>query len=244
MHLLDFKRVEKKYPDGTVSLRTVDLAIDQGEFTALAGPSGSGKTTLLNLAAGLDKPSAGSVSFLNRDLARLTPGQLSSLRRRYVGFVFQAYNLFPVLTALENVEYPLALNGIGAKERILLSKQALEEVGLKGFEKRMPSQLSGGQQQRVAIARAIVTKPKIVFADEPTANLDSVTSEKLLLLFRTLNESKKITFLFSSHDPLVLGVAKRVISLKDGQVQLTPFKIVAPQPTAPAEKRKAPEFLI
>lgn len=219
MVILKFSAVSKLYSQDATALHEVTLSLKAGEFTALAGPSGSGKTTLLNLAAGLDKPSGGHVHFLDKDLSALAPDELSRVRRQSVGFVFQSYNLFPVLTALENVEYPLALNHVPPQERRLRAAKALEEVGLKGFEKRFPSQLSGGQQQRVAIARAIVTNPKIVFADEPTANLDSVTAEKLLQLFRHLNEEKKITFLFSSHDPMVLKIARRVIEMCDGHVK-------------------------
>lgn len=219
MIIIQFKGVSKEYPNKTTGVTEISLAIQMGEFTALAGPSGSGKSTLLNLAAGLDLPSTGEVLLLGNNLKALEPNSLTALRRHQVGFVFQAYNLFPVLTAVENIEYPLALKGVPPRQRREKAEQALEEVGMKGLGNRLPSQLSGGQQQRVAIARAIVSQPKIIFADEPTANLDSSTSEKLIELFKNLNETKKITFLFSSHDPMVLKAAKRVIEICDGKVK-------------------------
>lgn len=218
MSVLTFNGVHKDYSSDAPALSGVSLSIEAGEFTALAGPSGSGKTTALNLAAGLDMPSRGSVILLGQNLQTLDRDGLTRLRRDSVGFVFQAYNLFPVLTALENVEYPLALKKVPLKERRLRATLALAEVGLEKFGKRFPSQLSGGQQQRVAIARAMVTDPQIVFADEPTANLDSRSAEKLLHLFSRLNETRETTFLFSSHDPRVLGIAKRIIELQDGKI--------------------------
>jgi len=220
MEVLLFKEVSKDYASANATaLKEVSFSVKQGEFTALAGPSGSGKSTILNLAAGLDIPSQGKVILLDKDLTSMDGNALTILRRNSVGFVFQSYNLFPVLTALENVEYQLALKGVSQNKRRRLAEAALEEVGMKGFGKRFPAQLSGGQQQRVAIARAIVSDPKIVFADEPTANLDSTTAEKLLLLFRTLNETKKITFLFSSHDPMVLRIADRILEICDGRIK-------------------------
>jgi putative ABC transport system ATP-binding protein len=216
--ILSLRNIKKSYSVHAIAVRGVDLDISQGEFTALAGPSGSGKTTLLTLSAGLDKPTSGKVVLLGQDLTNLKPQEISRIRRDKVGFVFQEYNLFPVLTALENVEYPLALRDVPPKERRRLAQQALEETGCGALGNRKPNQLSGGQQQRVAIARAIVAAPSIVFADEPTANLDSETSKQLLLLFRRLNESKKITFLFSSHDPMVLSAAKRVVQISDGKI--------------------------
>ncbi len=219
MEVISFKAVTKDYGASATALKEVSFNIKQGEFTALAGPSGSGKSTILNLAAGLDIPSTGKVLLLDKDLTKMDGNALTLLRRNSVGFVFQAYNLFPVLTAVENVEYQLALKGVPPQKRKRLAEAALEEVGMKGLGKRFPAQLSGGQQQRVAIARAIVSEPKIVFADEPTANLDSTTAERLLLLFRTLNETKKITFLFSSHDPMVLRIADRILEISDGRIK-------------------------
>lgn len=216
--VLNLRNIFKHYPNQTTAVKDVSLEIGSGEFTALAGPSGSGKTTLLILGAGLDQPSEGQVTLLDRDLSRIPAAELSQLRRERVGFVFQEYNLFPVLTAIENVEYPLALRGVPSAKRRQLAKTALEETGCGPLLNRLPRQLSGGQQQRVAIARAIAGAPLIVFADEPTANLDSTTAKNLLELFRKLNDDKKITFLFSSHDPIVLSTAKRIIHISDGRI--------------------------
>lgn len=216
--ILSFNQVCKQYSEWEIAVRHASFDVGPGEFAALAGPSGSGKTTLLNLAAGLDVPTSGTVTLVGHDLGKLNSAQLSALRRDEVGFVFQNYNLFPVLTALENVEYPLALKGISPKERRKLAQKALDETGCGELSHRKPSELSGGQQQRVAISRAIVSMPRIVFADEPTANLDSQTAKKLLQLFKFLNETKKITFLFSSHDPLVLSSAGRIIQVADGKI--------------------------
>ena len=218
MSLLTFTDVHKDYSKEAIAIANISFSVISGEFTALAGPSGSGKTTVLNLAAGLDKASRGNIRLLDHDLQKMNSVELTQLRRNHVGFIFQAYNLFPVLTAIENVEYPLALRNTSPKERRERSMEALEEVGLADYANRFPSQLSGGQQQRVAIARAMITKPRIIFADEPTANLDSKSAEKLLLLFRQLNEEKQTTFLFSSHDPKVLDIAKRIIKLSDGKI--------------------------
>jgi putative ABC transport system ATP-binding protein len=216
--LLSFHSVYKDYAGESSALSGVSFSVREGEFTALAGPSGSGKTTALNLAAGLDCPSRGEIVLLGKTLNRLKPEQIIELRRHSVGFVFQAYNLIPILTAVENVEYPLALRKVGSTERRRMAERALDDVGLADFAGRHPSQLSGGQQQRVAVARAMVTDPRIVFADEPTANLDSKSAERLLEIFRELNQTKKTTFLFSSHDPRVLAVADRIIKLSDGKI--------------------------
>lgn len=217
--ILSFQKVGKQYSPLETAVHDVSFEVGAGEFTALAGPSGSGKTTLLNLAAGLDFASSGKVLFLGKDLSRLNKVEISQLRRDEIGFVFQSYNLFPVLTALENVEYPLALKGVSPKDRKRAALRALEETGCGELHQRYPAALSGGQQQRVAIARAIVSLPRIVFADEPTANLDSHTAKKLLALFKELNTNRKITFLFSSHDPLVLNMAGRIIQVCDGQIK-------------------------
>lgn len=219
MKLISFDSVAKIYSQDGVGLQSVSFSVSSGEFTALAGPSGSGKTTILNLAAGLDKPTQGTVLFLGKDLTKLNAKQLCQWRRDEVGFVFQSYNLFPVLTVLENVEYPLALKNVLPKKRRKMAMHALKEVGMEKYWRRLPKQLSGGQQQRVAIARAIVSEPKIVFADEPTANLDTKTATHLLELFKELNEKKGITFLFSSHDPKVLKVARRIIEVADGHIK-------------------------
>lgn len=224
MSILKFSNVSKSYTGLETAVKAVSFEVQPGEFAALAGPSGSGKTTILNLAAGLDSANSGSISLCEKDLQNLSRAEIARLRREFVGFVFQAYNLFPVLTALENVIFPLALNHVQPKERRRLAEAALTEVGLEGLGSRFPSEMSGGQQQRVAIARAIVTSPKIVFADEPTANVDSATGERLLELFDQLNKKKGITFLFSSHDPSVLERAGRIIQVKDGQI-LNPEKV-------------------
>ena len=201
-----------------LALRGVSLDVARGEFVALAGPSGSGKSTVLNLAAGLDRPTRGEILLLGRDANTLSSTQLTALRRKEIGIVFQAYNLFPVLTVLENVEYPLAINGVKELERKRRAFEALKAVGLEKFCKRFPNELSGGQQQRVAVARAIVNQPSLVFADEPTANLDTKTTASLMELFLTLNRELKITFIFSSHDSRVLERAGRVIEMIDGRI--------------------------
>jgi putative ABC transport system ATP-binding protein len=200
------------------ALRGIDLPIDKGEFTAVVGPSGSGKTTLMNCITGIDTPSGGTVRIHGNTISDMSGKELSVFRRDNLGFIFQAYNLIPVLTVEENVEYIMLLQGIDTKTRHQRVARILEEVGLKGFEKRVPAKLSGGQQQRVAIARAMVSKPKIIIADEPTANLDSKTGSKLLDMMRMLNERDNMTFLFSTHDPLIMERAKRTIVIKDGYI--------------------------
>ena len=200
------------------AIRGVDLTIEKGEFVAIAGPSGSGKTTLLNIIGGLDEPTSGSVMVGGELLNDFSPRKLSDLRLRKIGFIFQAYNLIPVLTAIENVEYVLLLQGASKKERSQHSTAILKEVGLENEMHRRPHELSGGQQQRVAVARAIVSEPDIVLADEPTANLDQETGATLLDLMRNLNKKKGITFLFSSHDKMVMERAQRLIQLTDGVI--------------------------
>ncbi len=200
------------------ALRGIDLTINKGEFMALVGPSGSGKTTLLNLIGGLDTPSSGRIWIAGQEIGSLSKRKLSALRLWKVGFIFQEYNLIPVLSALENVEYVMLLQKIPDKERRERSVSVLAEVGLKGLEHRRPQELSGGQQQRVAVARAIVSKPSIVLADEPTANLDSATGGALLDLMRDLNDRHQVTFIFSTHDAMVMERAKRLVQLKDGQI--------------------------
>jgi putative ABC transport system ATP-binding protein len=203
------------------ALRGVDLDIEAGEFTAVAGPSGSGKTTLLNLIGCLDRPTRGRLVIDGDDVAGYKPSELASLRREKIGFVFQTYNLVPVLTAYENVELPLVLLGrhtrVEIRDRVM---SMLSEVGLAGFENRRPMDLSGGQQQRVAIARALVKQPSLVLADEPTANLDSENSQAILALMKTMNQTRGATYLFSSHDPLVIGYARRLVQMRDGSIVL------------------------
>ena len=213
--------VTKIYRTGRVetrALRGVSLTLQEGEFTALAGPSGSGKTTLLNLIGGLDAPTQGDIEVAGVRLTDLSADALADFRLRNLGFVFQTYNLIEVLTALENVEFPLLLQRVPARERQQRARQMLEQVGLGDLLHRRPPELSGGQQQRVAVARALVTHPRLVLADEPTANLDSETGLQLIRLMEDLNRRLGVTFLFSTHDPRVLEAARRVIRLRDGRI--------------------------
>ena len=216
--LVEVRGVEKIYPGNSkvAALRGVDLKVDRGEFAALAGPSGSGKSTLLNLIGTLDRPTKGEILYEGGVVSTLDVDGLADFRLRTLGFVFQSYNLIPVLTARENVEYPLVLQGVGAEERERAAHEALKWVGLESYANRRPDLLSGGQQQRVAVARAIVHRPALVLADEPTANLDSKTGGALLDLMESLNREHGVTFLFSSHDPAVLSRARRVVHLLDG----------------------------
>jgi putative ABC transport system ATP-binding protein len=201
------------------ALRGVDLDIAEGEFTALAGPSGSGKTTLLNLLSGLDRATKGTVDVAGEHLSGMSRGELAEFRLNNVGFIFQAYNLIPVLSAEENAEFTLLMRGIPEAERRERIKQEFDDLGIgEDLLHRRPSELSGGQQQRVAVARALVGRPRLVLADEPTANLDSETGTRLLDKMREMNERTGITFLFSTHDPLVMERAKRLILLRDGQI--------------------------
>jgi putative ABC transport system ATP-binding protein len=211
----------KSYRQGRVSVTALDqvtLTVETGGFVALAGPSGSGKTTLLNLIGGLDVPDSGSIQVNDRDYRTLNATQLAELRLHHIGFVFQSYNLIPVLSAAENVEYVMLLQGVPALERRRRAQHVLDEVGLEGKYDRRPSELSGGQQQRVAVARAIVSNPSIVLADEPTANLDSKTGEGLLQLMRDMNAQRGVTFIFSTHDSMVIDFARRVVTILDGRI--------------------------
>jgi len=213
--------VSKAYRQGNVAvtaLKNITLDVLTGSFMALAGPSGSGKTTLLNLIGGLDLPDSGDIRVNGHDYAKLSPARMAELRLHKIGFVFQAYNLIPVLSALENVEYVMLLQGVPAAERHRKAVQILDEVGLDGKYDRRPAELSGGQQQRVAVARAIVSGPSIVLADEPTANLDSKTGESLLQLMRRMNRERQVTFIFSTHDNMVMAYARRLVLLKDGEI--------------------------
>ncbi|MDX8410772.1 MAG: ABC transporter ATP-binding protein [Mariprofundaceae bacterium] len=220
--IVRLENLSKVYQQGKVEVRAVDgvtLDIHTGDFAALCGPSGSGKTSLLNLIGGLDVPTSGKVWVDGTDLATLDRTALSAVRKNRIGFVFQAYNLIPVMTAFENAEFVLNLQGVGedeCRERVMAT---LKAVGLEGLEHRRPDEMSGGQQQRVAIARAIVTKPAIVLADEPTANVDSETAESLLEMMHQLNEEQGITFLFSTHDQHVMDRARRIIRVHDGLVE-------------------------
>jgi putative ABC transport system ATP-binding protein len=218
---VDLQGVTRDYSDHgiiTRALRGVDLQVGPREFTAMAGPSGSGKTTLLNIIGGLDRPTSGSVRIEGTDITTLSGADLSRLRRDRIGFVFQSYNLIPILSAYENAEYVMMLRGVPEEFRRQRVMQVLQEVGLGGLEHRRPRELSGGQQQRVAIARAIAPEPALVLADEPTANLDSTTGQALLELMLHLNEQKGVTFLFSTHDHAVMECAHRLIHLRDGRI--------------------------
>ncbi|MFK4766272.1 ABC transporter ATP-binding protein [Desulfobaculum sp. SPO524] len=213
--------VTKTYTQGSVpvhALRGVSVTIDRGGFVALAGPSGSGKTTLLNLIGGLDAPDSGTVSVGGRVLSDMSQSALAELRLNTIGFIFQAYNLIPVLSAQENVEYVMLMQGVGAQERRQRSRAILDDVGLAGLYERRPAELSGGQQQRVAVARAVVSGPSIVLADEPTANLDSDTGRGLLEMMCEMNRQRGVTFIFSTHDRMVMDYAQRIIRIKDGRV--------------------------
>ena len=221
MPIVQCNRINKTYHQGAVAvhaLRNISLTIDRGSFMALAGPSGSGKTTLLNLIGGLDAPDSGAIIVDGNSYETMTQSALATLRLHKVGFVFQSYNLIPVLSAEENVEYVMLLQGIPQKERRARAHAILDEVGLSDKYDRRPSELSGGQQQRVAVARAIVSNPAIVLADEPTANLDSTTGKDLLELMVKMNEEKGVTFVFSTHDKMVMDYARRLVLLKDGSI--------------------------
>ena len=220
MSISELRDATKTYGSGAAAvnaLEKVSLAFEPGEFTAISGPSGSGKTTLLNLVGLLDVPTSGSVRIIDQAAAGLGSRALARLRAQNIGFVFQSFNLVPVLTATENVEMALHLAGTAGNRR-KLAEETLAAVGLGGMLKRKPAELSGGQQQRVAVARALVKKPAVVIADEPTANLDSTTGGQILDLMRQMNDERGATFIFSTHDPRVMARARRVIVLRDGRV--------------------------
>ncbi|WP_022665901.1 ABC transporter ATP-binding protein [Desulfospira joergensenii] len=221
MNMVDVIDVSKTYEQGKVlvhALAGVSLSVAKGEFTALAGPSGSGKTTLLNLIGGLDAPTQGRIILDSQEITGLSQSSLANLRLNKIGFVFQAYNIIPVLSARENVEYVMLMQGVPARERADRARAILDEVGLVNMHDRRPAELSGGQQQRVAVARAIVSQPSIVLADEPTANLDSQTGQELLEMMARMNQERKVTFIFSTHDRMVMDHARRIVRLKDGLV--------------------------
>ncbi len=219
--LISTERLSKNFGEDELqikALREVDLTIRRGEFTAIVGPSGSGKTTLLNILCGLDLPSSGEIRVSGRPLSELSGSGLARFRRDHIGLVFQAYNLIPVLTVMENIEYVMLLQGLSVHERKNRVRDFLTRIGLEGKEKRFPSELSGGQQQRVAIARAMVSQPDIILADEPTANLDSETGAQLLEMMRRFNKEQQMTFVFSTHDPMIMERAARLITLSDGKI--------------------------
>lgn len=228
MNVVETQYLEKIFKDANLEIRAVDgvsLSIGEGEFTAIVGPSGSGKTTLLNMIGGLDVPTGGKVQVGGVELTSLSKNELIDFRLNEIGFVFQSYNLIPVLTAFENIEFVMLLQGRSSKERKERVNELLEAVGLTGRGGNRPSELSGGQQQRVAVARALASKPKFIIADEPTANLDSKSAGDLLDIMQKLNEKEGITFLFSTHDQRVIDRAKRVITLTDGKI--TEDKLIA-----------------
>ena len=219
--IVSLTNVIKNYGQGEVitkALQGIDLKINQGDFSVIMGPSGCGKSTMLNIIGGLDKTTSGEVKFDGKDFNSLTNKELSIIRRNQIGFVFQNYNLLPVLTAYENAEYVLMLQEMPISQRKEKVMHFFKEMGLDGLENRLPRELSGGQQQRVAIARAVVSDPLLVLADEITANVDSETAQSLLLLMEKLNKINKTTFLISTHDPAVIKFAKKVIVLKDGRI--------------------------
>jgi len=236
--LVSIERVSRYYAMDHTRVRAleeVSAEISRGEFLAVAGPSGSGKSTLLNLVGCIDRPTSGTVRIENIDTNRLAASELAALRRLKIGFVFQMFNLIPVFTAFENVEYPLLLQGLGKAERRHRAMEALEQAGLADRARHRPDLLSGGERQRVAVARAIVHRPALVLADEPTANLDTTNATQLLDLMRDLNRSLGLTFLFSTHDPRLLGRATRVIRLCDGRVSAdTNLAEAANEPVSPA----------
>lgn len=229
MALIELNKVSKIYDETIVPIRAVDnvdLRIEKGEFTAIVGPSGSGKTTLLNLIGGLDRPTSGNISIDGTDISTFKPDQLINFRLHHIGFVFQAYNLIPVFTARENVEFIMLMQNIPKKEREEKALAFLNAVGLADRAGDTPAKLSGGQQQRVAVARALASTPSFVLADEPTANLDSVSAESLLDLMEVLNHKHNMTFVFSTHDQKVINRAHRVIVLQDGKISSDNLNIV------------------
>jgi putative ABC transport system ATP-binding protein len=221
MNIVECTDVSKTYHQGRIeiqALKNIDLSIAKGEFVAVAGPSGSGKTTLLNLVGGLDRVDGGRIVVDGKAFDQMSQSQLANLRLHKVGFVFQAYNLVPVLSAAENVEFVMLLQGIGANERRARAEAILNDVGLAGKYDRRPAELSGGQQQRVAVARALIKEPDVVLADEPTANLDSDTGREILDLMAALNRKHGTTFVFSTHDKMVMDFAQRLVRLHDGEI--------------------------
>jgi len=221
MKVIDIKNLEKIYDESEVkvhAIRCIDLEFKEGEFAAIVGPSGSGKTTLLNMIGGLDRPTKGEIYINGTNIGKLKSSKLIDFRLYNIGFVFQAYNLIPVLNAGENVEFIMHLQGKPKKEREKRTKELLDAVGLSDRINSRPSKLSGGQQQRIAVARALASKPRFILADEPTANLDTVSAENLLDIMEKLNKEEQITFIFSTHDARVVKKARRVITLEDGKV--------------------------
>ena len=221
-NIIEVLNISKYYGENETritAVKSISINFKKGEFTAIAGPSGSGKTTLLNLMSGLDVPSRGTILLSGKAISKMSGNELSDFRRDHIGLIFQSFNLIPVLTAAENIEYIMLLKGIDKKKRQKRTSAILAEVGLGDKEDRFPAQLSGGQQQRVAVARAIVSDPDIILADEPTANLDSATGSELIDMMRNLNEKTGKTFIFSTHDTMIMERAKRLVIVKDGEIE-------------------------
>lgn len=221
MPIIETRNLFKTYKDQTSEVHAVDnvnISITEGEFTAIVGPSGSGKTTLLNLIGGLDTPTSGNLFIDGQDISQLKPKEMIDFRLHNIGFVFQSFNLIPVLSAKENVAFVMELQGRKKSERDARAQELLKAVGLGDRSNSRPSKLSGGQQQRVAVARALASKPKFILADEPTANLDSKSAENLLDMMEKLNEKENVTFVFSTHDPRIMAKARRIITLEDGKI--------------------------
>lgn len=219
--MIEIKNLTKIFPNGDeqlIALNKVNLTFEPGEFTSIVGPSGSGKTTLLNLIGGLDTPNEGSVFINQQDISKLSENDLIDFRLHHIGFVFQSYNLIPVLTAIENIEFLMLLQKWPEKDRKERAAYLLEAIGLKAHGHKKPGEMSGGQQQRVAVARALATKPKLILADEPTANLDATSANSLLDLMKSLNESEGVSFLFSTHDDRVIQKVNRIIKMEDGLI--------------------------
>jgi putative ABC transport system ATP-binding protein len=219
--LIQMEKVKKDYALGKTTvhaIRGVSFSLNEGEFAVIAGPSGSGKTTLLNLMGLLDLPTSGKIDFEGKDVSSLSESEATNIRRTRIGFIFQTFNLIPVLTAFENIELPLILKGREEEDREERTKRILKETGISDIASHKPDELSGGQRQRVAIARALVSGPDIVFADEPTANLDSDTGLQIIKIMQTLNKMEGVTFVFSTHDPRLFKIADRKIELRDGKV--------------------------
>ncbi|TXS94215.1 ABC transporter ATP-binding protein [Parahaliea maris] len=219
IHCRDLCKTFHQGEEEITGLDHVSLDIEAGSFVALVGPSGSGKTTLLNAMGGLDRPDSGEIVLGDTRIDTLDQGELADLRLNRIGFVFQSYNLVPVLSARENVEFVMQLQGVGAQERAARAEAVLAEIGLEGLSGRRPAELSGGQQQRVAVARAIASEPQLILADEPTANLDSHSATQLMELFVHLNREHKVTFVMATHDTRVMRYARRVVSLQDGRIE-------------------------
>ncbi len=221
MSIIEIYNLHKTYTDTSVPVKAVNginLSIEEGEFTAIVGPSGSGKTTLLNLLGGLDIPTEGDIFIGGMNIKNLTSRQLIDFRLHHIGFVFQSYNLIPVLTALENIAFIMELQGLKKQQRHEVAMKLIKKVGLEGKENFRPGELSGGQQQRVAVARALASRPKFILADEPTANLDSHATEELLNMMADLNKTENMTFIFSTHDKRVMDKARRIVTIDDGKV--------------------------